>query len=154
MLITTDIPLVDKSGYQLYEIYAHSVYQQTSQNTAGSIYIIPKTPYIALANDDRKFVLVSKEYYNNCQKTFYNTIYENTQGKHEVSTTISCECLMLIRPSKNTIHLCAIRMKIEEEMYWNYTPSLCAWIFSTKNPEPISIEYIPGVLVEICRFYS
>ena len=75
---------------------------------------------------------------------YYYTIWENTQPKHEVSTTNSCECLMLIRPSKDTIHLCDIRMKIEEETYWKYIPSLSAWIYSTKNPEPISINCIKG----------
>ena len=144
LLITIDIPLLDKSGYQLYEMYAHPVYQQISPNTMGSIYIIPKTPYIALPSDERKFFLISKEYYNNCQKTFYNTICENTQSKHEVSTTTSCKCLMLITPSKDTIHLCDIRMKVEEEMYGNYIPSLSAWIYLTKNPKPISINCVRG----------
>ena len=91
------------AGYQLYEIYARPVYQQISPYATESIYIIPKTPYTALANYGKEFFLVSKEYYDNYQKTFYNTICENTQPKHEVSTTNSCECLMLIRPSKDTI---------------------------------------------------
>ena len=111
LLIAIDIPLLDMAGYQLYEIYAHPVYQQISQKTTGSIYIIPKTLYIALAHDERKFFLISKEYYNNCQKTFYNTIFENTQPKHEVPTTTSCELFTSIRPSKDTIRLCDIRIK-------------------------------------------
>ena len=98
------IPLLDKQGYQLYEIYADPVYQYICSNATGSIYIIPQTQYFALENDERKFFLIDKEYYNNCQKSFYNTICENTQPKHEVSTTTSCECLMLTRPSKDTIH--------------------------------------------------
>ena len=123
------------------------MYQQISLNATESIYIIAKTPYIALANEERKFILVSKEYCDNCQKTLYNTICENTQPKHEVSTTTSCECLMLIKPSKDTIHLRDIRMKVEEEMYWNYIPSLSAWIYSTKNPEPmVSINCVKGKL--------
>ena len=63
LLITIDIPLLDESGYQLYEIYAHPVCQQISTNTTGSIYIISKMPYNALANDERKFFLISKEYF-------------------------------------------------------------------------------------------
>ena len=57
--IAIDIPL--QAGYQLYEIYAHPVYQQISPNTTGSIYIIPKTPYIVLANDERNLLLVRNE---------------------------------------------------------------------------------------------
>ena len=53
---------------------------------------------------------------------------------------------MLTRPSKDTINLCDIKMKLEDEMHWNYIPLLSGWIYSTKNAEPIIINCIRGKL--------
>ena len=98
LLISVDIPLLDRKALQLYKIYSFSMYQNISGNYTRAIYILPRKQYIALTEDERKFFLADKEYYNTCQKTIYHTICENTQPIHETVTTTSCECQMLIRP--------------------------------------------------------
>ena len=99
----------------------------------------PKKQYIALTQDERKFFMADKSYYDSCQKTIYHTICENTEPIHKIVTTTSCECLMLTRPSMKILHQSDIKIKTGHWVYCNHVPSLTAWIYSVKNPETISI---------------
>ena len=70
--------------------------QSISENYMGVAYITPKKQYTTLADDGRKFFLADNIYYDSCRKTTYHTNCENTELIHEIVTTTSCECLMLI----------------------------------------------------------
>ena len=139
LLISVDIPLLDRKALQLYKIYPFLVYQNISENYTRAVYILPRKQYIALAEDERKFFLTDKDYYDTCQKTIHHTIYESTQPIQEIFTTTSCECLMLTRPSVKTLQQCLVKINTKNSVFWKHIPLLKVWEFSTKNPEPISI---------------
>ena len=71
-------------------------------------------------------------------------ICESTQPINEIVTTTSCECLMLARPPIKILLQCDVKINTENSVYWKHIPSLKAWIYSTKNPEPISITCKKG----------
>ena len=144
LLISVDIPLLDRKALQLYKVYPFPVFQDISGDYTRAVYISPRKQYIALTEGERKFLLADKEYYDTCQKTIYHTICENTQPIHETVTTTSCECLMLIRPSMKILQQCDITINTKNSVFWKHIPSLNAWIFSTKKPEPISITCKKG----------
>ena len=83
LLISVDIPLLDRKALQLYKIYPFPVFQGISGNYTRAVYILPRKQYIALTIDERKFFLADKEYYDTCRKTIYHTICKNTQPIHE-----------------------------------------------------------------------
>ena len=51
---------------------------------------------------------------------------------------------MLTRPSMKTLQQCDVKVNTKNSVFWKHIPSLKAWIFSTKNPEPISITCKKG----------
>ena len=69
LLTSVDIPLLDRKALQLYKIYPFPVYQNISGNYTRAIYILPRKQYIALTEEERKFFLTDKDYYDTCQKT-------------------------------------------------------------------------------------
>ena len=71
LLISVDIPLLARKALQLYKIYQFPVHQKISENYTRPAYISPKKQYISLTEDERKFFLVDKDYYDTCQKTNY-----------------------------------------------------------------------------------
>ena len=93
---------------------------------------------MALAADERKFFFADKDYYDAFQKTAYHTICESTQPIHEIVTITPCQCLILTRPSLKTLQQCDVKINTKNSVFWKHISSLKAWIFSTKNPEPIS----------------
>ena len=95
LLISVDIPLLDRKALQLYKIYPFPVFQNISGNYTRAVYTLLRKQYIALTEDERKFFSADKDGYDICQKTIYHTICESTQPIHETVTTTSCECLML-----------------------------------------------------------
>ena len=144
LLISVDIPLLDRKALQLYTIYPFPVDQNISGNYTRAVYISPIKQYIALTEDERKFFLADKEYYDTFKKTIYHTICENTQPIYDRVTTTSCECKMLTRPSMEILKQCNIKINTKNSVFWKHIPSLNAWIFSTKKPEPISITCKKG----------
>ena len=144
LLISVDILLLDRKALQLYHIYPFPVYQNISGNHTRAVYILPGKHYIALTEDERKFFLTDKDYYDTCQKTIYHTICESTQSIHEIVTTTSCECPMLTRPSMKILQQCDVKINTKNSVFWKHIPSLKAWIFTTKNPEAISITCKKG----------
>ena len=120
------------------------MFKDISGNYTRAVYILPRKQYIALAEDERKFFSADKEYYDTCQKTIYHTIFENTEPIHETVTTTSCECLMLTRPSMEILMQYYIKINTENSVFWKHIPSINAWIFSPKEPEPISITCKKG----------
>ena len=144
LLITVDILFLDRKALQLYKIYPFPMYQNILENYTRAVYILPRKQYIALTEDERKFFLTDKDYYDTCQKTIYHTIGKSAQPIHEIVTTTSCECLMLTRPSMEILQQCDIKINTKNSVFWKHIPSLNAWIFSTKKPEPISITCKKG----------
>ena len=103
LLISVDVPLLDRKALQLYKIYPFPVYQNISENYTNAVYILPRRQYIALTEEERKFFLADKDYYDTYKKTIYHTICESTQPIHKIVTTTSYECLMLTRPSMKAL---------------------------------------------------
>ena len=110
LLISVDIPLLDRKALQLYKIYPFPVYQNISENYTRAVYISPKKQYIALTEDEKRFFLADKDYYDTCQKIIYHTICESTQLIDEIVTTTSCECQMLTRPSMKILQQCDVNI--------------------------------------------
>ena len=79
LLISVDIPLLDRKALELYKIDPFPEYQNISENYTKAVYILPKKQYITLTEDERKFFLVDKDHYDTCQKTIYHMICESTQ---------------------------------------------------------------------------
>ena len=46
---------------------------------------------------------------------------------------------MLARPSIKMLRQCDVKINTKNSVFWKHIPSLKAWIFLTKNPEPIII---------------
>ena len=144
LLISVDIPLLDRKTLQLYKIYPFPVFQNISENHTRAVYILPKKQYIALTEDERKFFSADKVYDDTCQKTIYHTIRESTQPIHETVTTTACECRMFTRPSMKILQQCDVQINTKNTVFGKHIPSLNAWILSTKKPEPISITCKKG----------
>ena len=117
LLILVDIPLIDRKALELYKIYPFPVFQNISENHTRAVYILPKKHYIALTEDERKFFLADKEYYDTCQKTIYHTICESTQPIHETVTTTSCECLMLTCPLMKILQQCDVKINTKNSVF-------------------------------------
>ena len=62
VLISVDIPLLDRKALQLHKVYPFPVFQDTSGNYTRAVYISPRKQYIAPTEDERKFFLADKEY--------------------------------------------------------------------------------------------
>ena len=44
----------------------------------------------------------------------------------------------------NILQQCDVKVNTENSVFWKHIPSLKAWIFSAKNPEPISVTCKKG----------
>ena len=64
LLISVDIPLLDRKALLLYKIYPFPVYQNISGNYTRAVYILPRKQYIALTEDERELFLTDKDYYD------------------------------------------------------------------------------------------
>ena len=117
LLISVDIPLLDRKAQQLYKIHPFPVYQNISENHTRAVYILPKKQYTALTVAERKFFLADKDYYDTCQKTIYHTIWESTQPIHEIVTTMSCECPMLTRPLMKTLQQYDVNINTKNSVF-------------------------------------
>ena len=144
LLISVDVPLLDRKALQLYKIYLFHVYQNISENYTRAAYILQKKTIYCPDRRRKKILLTDKDYYDACQKTIYHTICESTQPIDEIVTTTSCKCLMLTRLSLKILQQCDVKISRENSIFWKHIQSLKAWIFSTKNPEPISITCKKG----------
>ena len=109
LLISVDIPLLDRKALQINKIYPFLMYQNILINNTGAVYIIPKRQYLALVKDGRKFFLADKNYCDSCQKTIYHT-----------------------HPSRQIFHQCDIKINTGTPVYWDLILSLNAWIFAKK----------------------
>ena len=139
LLISVDIPLLDRKALQLYKIYLFPVYQNIPENYTKAVYTSPKKEYISPTEDERKLFLADKDYYDTCQKIIYHTICESAQSIVEIITTTSSECLMLTCPSMTILEQCDVKINTQYSVFSKHILSIKAWIYSTKNPKPISI---------------
>ena len=51
---------------------------------------------------------------------------------------------MLTRPLIQILHECNVKINTASSVHWKQIPSLKAWIYTTKNPEPISVTCKKG----------
>ena len=140
LLISIDIPLLERTIYQLYKIHPYPIFQNHVGNITGTAYILPKESYIALSYNDQKFLLVNQEYHNSCIKTIFHTICDANQPIYSTSISQLCEIQMLIKPSTETFRKCDVRIILNEETFWTQILSLQAWLYSTSKPELLSIS--------------
>ena len=47
-------------------------------------------------------------------------------------------------PFNKKLHQCDVKINTGNSVYWKHIPSLKAWVYSSKNPEPISITCKKG----------
>ena len=101
LLISVDIPLLDRKALQLYKIYPFPVFQNIPENYTRAVYILPKKQYIALTEDERNFFSADEVYYDICQKTIYHTICEKAPNQcrrqSQLLTRINLQPWILIK---------------------------------------------------------
>ena len=142
LLISIDIPLLERNTYQLYKIHPYPVFQNLVGNITGTAYILPKESYIALSYNDQKFLLVNQEYHDPCTKTIFHTICDTNQPIYSTSISQFCEIQMLIKPSIETFKKCDVRITLQRETFWAqiFLFKRGYILYSTNKPELLSIS--------------
>ncbi|XP_043480073.1 uncharacterized protein LOC122509854 [Leptopilina heterotoma] len=134
LMITLDIPLLEKEKYLLYKMHELPVLQ-TIGTKGNRAYITPHSKYIATSIEGRHYFYLEEEQLRTCQIVEGRYVCYLTQGIYDIILAPSCESELLREPNNNTLRSCDIRITKNQQPLWEPLITTGNWLYSLTKEE-------------------
>lgn len=136
LLVTSHVPLVRKTKYELYQIHSVQVLQPHHEKPIMA-YIKPEFQYLARSFDHKQYLKITQEDFTAC------VLPENQYHCPPHFLLIeprrdSCETKILLGQQTNAMD-CNIKISLRSETYWEHLHYQQTWIFSTFEHDTLKI---------------
>ncbi|XP_051176797.1 uncharacterized protein LOC127291639 [Leptopilina boulardi] len=134
ILVVIDIPLLGQDIYDLYKLHQVPILQ-TGQPKADRAYILPRSKYLALERDNKRYFYLDDNVLHSCKMNNDKYICQINQAIYDATVSPSCEVNLLRRPTLEILRTCDIRLSTNQQPYWTPVLSLGGWLYSVSAPE-------------------
>lgn len=134
ILVAIDIPLLGRDTYDLYKMHQIPIVQ-TGQPKADRAYILPRTKYLALERDYKKYFYLNNDFLQGCKMYNYKYICQLQQPVYDANALPSCEVNLLRNPTLEILRTCDVRLSTNQKPYWAPILSLGGWLYSVTKKE-------------------
>ena len=128
--ICLDIPLLDKTDYNLYQLHSIPVLQSTLRNSSGRAYVRSEFSHLAMADSQRTYLLMKEKEMDQCNELRGFYICPENLTVRESSTYASCESSLLNNPTDKSFPLCAVQVSYRKRPFFKLLKTLSGWIYS------------------------
>ncbi|CAK9799207.1 Envelope fusion protein [Anthophora plagiata] len=137
LIFTVHIPLVNRVEYHLYQLHSLPILQNLSDNSNIWAYIHPQYPYLGLSNDHSTYFGTTETFLHTCIEIWHTYLCDLDIPLYEASISESCEISLLLRPQRETLQNCNIRIAPIYGTYWRRLARTRGWLYSIKEPETL-----------------
>lgn len=134
IFIVVDIPILERDVYDLYKLHQVPI-PQTEQPKGDRAYILPKTKYLALEADNKRYIYLDDDTLQSCKMNNNKYICYLNQPIYDSTLLPSCEVNLLRKPSLAILRTCNIRLSTNHQPYWTSMVSLGGWLYALREPE-------------------
>lgn len=134
LLIAIDIPLLGRDVYDLYKIHQSPILQ-IGQPKADRAYILPRSKYLALERDYKRYFYLNDDFLQRCKINNDKYLCNLQQPVYDANVLPSCEVNLLRNPALEILRTCDIRLSTNQKPYWAPILSLGGWLYALPSKE-------------------
>ena len=138
--VCLDVPLLDKTDYNLYRLHSVPVVQSILKNGSGRAYVLSEFSHLAMADWQRTYLLMKEREMDQCKELRGLYMFSENLSARETSIYASCESSLLNNPTAESFRLCEVQVSYRKRpfLYLIETIGVCIYSFLTRTAAEIT----------------
>ena len=128
--VCLDVPLLEKTDYNLYGLHSVPVIQSILKNGSGRAYVRSEFSHLAMADSQRTYLLMKEKEMEQCKELRGFYMCPENLPVRETSTYASCEISLLNNPTAESFRLCEVQVTYRKRPFFKLLETLGGWIYS------------------------
>ncbi|XP_053989935.1 uncharacterized protein LOC128882368 [Hylaeus volcanicus] len=140
IVISVEIPLLDKTPFNLYHLHPCPSFLPISHNVSTAMVVVPQTPFLAINRIHQEYFLPTENFMQGCKTHPDKYVCQLTLSLYNLEEAPICETNILTQTQTIEWKKCNVRSLKSTRTITNHLSTPNMWLYSVRETTPVKIK--------------